>query len=138
MTSIFQVVSLVFSLEGAYLPDTAIGIPQESYYSNVSPFAVTTSTELDFPIFTWDKKDENGIYVGFSYQNIFVQGQPGTGFIPLEDIYRVNAGLKWNELTIGVEHTCVHSVESKLQYGIISQELFAAQDKIFARITGKL
>ncbi len=141
VTSIFQVISLAWSFQAGVLPGLDYASPSENnYFSEPAlPFYWQCGVEFRIPVFTWTKTDKNGLYLGGQMTNIFSKdARVSYEFDPLQDTYSVDAGVRWQELTVGYEHACTHSVENDVAGKIVSQELFGAYDKLFVKIEGSI
>lgn len=138
MNSLFQILTLSWSLQGGVLPDVATASSVDSVLSVGPTFYAEYGFELSYPIFTNQKLDRNGVYFGTALRNEFKKGEESFQFDPIQDTYTFSTGLRWNELTIGFDHVCTHSIESLIHGEIVTQRLFGAMDKFFVRIDGKL
>lgn len=139
MSSIFQILSLAWSFQAGAIPGLNIAAPSENNYfsSTALPFYWEGGAELRIPVFSWTKTDHNGLYFGGAMTNIFTKDpQSNYEFSPLQDIYTVDAGIRWDELTIGYEHNCTHSVENDIGSQVVSEELFGSYDKFFVKLEG--
>ena len=67
---------------------------------------------------TWEQMDSTSIY-----------------FYPMESLYKINAGLRWNGLEIGFKHECDHPVVSN---SILLKGFFTSQSSFYLSYTGKL
>ena len=139
MSTIFQILSLAWSFQAGAIPGLNIAAPSENnYFSDTAlPLYWEAGIEFRIPVFSWTKADHNGVFLGGSMTNIFTK-DPASNyqFAPLQDIYSVSAGVRWDELTVGYEHNCTHSVENDVGSKIISQELFGSYDKVYVKLEG--
>lgn len=140
MSSIFQVISLAWSLQAGMIPGLDIAAPLDNnYFTNTSPYFWQGTIEFQIPVFSWTKSDHDGLYFGGQITNLFIKDpQPNYEFTPIQDIYSVDAGIRWKELTIGYEHCCSHSIDTDVNSRIVSDELFGAFDKVFVKLSGVL
>ncbi len=138
MNTLFQILTLSWSLQGGVLPQTALSPSIEDVYTSGPQLFVEYGFELSYPIFSGNKSDQNGIYTGTTLRNQFVKSGSGAEFAPIQDTYTFSAGVRWNELTVGFDHVCTHSVGNNVQNQLVSQTLFGSMDQIFVKLDGKL
>jgi len=112
MNSIFQVLTLSWSLSGGMLPGVAATDTTEATYHYSAMFFAEYGFEFSYPIFSGNKDDNNGLYLGTSLRNEFLKSTSGFQMAPMQDTYTFSSGVRWEELTIGFEHVCTHSVEN--------------------------
>jgi hypothetical protein len=138
MNSIFQVLTLSWSLSGGVLPDMAVA-PSASQTFKIGPqMFAEYAFELSCPIFSGRKNDADGIFLGTEIRNQFVKASGSSMFDPLQDTYTFSAGVRWDELTVGFDHSCTHSIENLIQGQIASQTLFGAMDRVYVKLAGKI
>lgn len=134
MNSLFQILTLSWSLQGGMIPDEGFNVGGQ--FLQYNSIFITMSAELTLPIFTFHKDDPNCVF--FSFSNEEDMTPDGWYTRPIQETYDTSFGLRWGGLEAGYAHECSHSVESTTGTGIFSQELFHSYDKIYAKISGKL
>jgi hypothetical protein len=138
MNTIFQVMTLAWSLQGGMIPDMSTSDRTNNVLNPGPLYFAEYGFELSYPIFSGVKSDENGIYLGTSLRNEFVKADTSFQMDPVQDTYTFNGGVRWNELTAGFAHSCTHSVENLVYGQIATQKLFGSIDKIFVKLSGKI
>jgi|SRR6478609_8583495 len=139
MDTIFQVLTLAWSIQGGVLPGMETSdIVHDSIVLGPT-FYSEYSFEFSYPIFSGQKTDQNGLYLGTSVRNVFINtSDDSVQIASLQDTYTVFGGLRWDVLTIGVEHACTHSVDSFVESTIITQMMFGNMDRVFVKLAGKI
>ena len=137
MDSIFQVLTLAWSLQGGVLPDMdATDTVQDVFHVGPVLYA-EYGFELSYPVFSGQKDDASGIYLGTSLRNEFKKGE-GFHMAPIQDTYTFSGGIRWKELTIGFDHACTHSTDNFIQGNLVTQRLIGGIDRVFIKVTGKI
>lgn len=137
MNTIFQVMTLAWSLQGGAMPNVNMADSIDSVVNYGPVLFAEYGFELSYPIFSGIKDDDSGIYTGVWIRNEFVRSSGLIYMTPIQDTYGFSLGVRWNELTVGYEHICTHPIESMIK-GIVSQRIFGAVDKAFVRLSGKI
>jgi len=138
MNSIFQVLTLSWSLSGGMLPGMTASVGYADAQLTGPIYYAEYGFELSYPVFSGLKTDQSGLYLGTQFRNEFEHAKDQSGMASLQDTYTISGGLRWNELTIGFEHTCTHSVETFDYSQIVSTKLFGDMDKLFVKLSGKI
>jgi len=137
MNSLFQILTLAWSIEGGAIPSVDVSGDARNVYRISPMYYGEYGFTLSYPIFD-GQKGEDGIYIGTSIRNEFVKSNSMLQMAPLQDTYTFRSGIIWKELTVGFEHICTHSVENLVAGKIISQKIFGSADTLFVRLSGKI
>lgn len=138
MDTIFQVLTLAWSIQGGVLPGVGMALSENDIFSTGPIFYSEYEFEFSYPIFSGRKSDGNGIYLGTSVRNEFVKSAEGIQIASIQDTYTVSGGFRWDALTIGFSHACTHSVESMVKSQLIMQTMFGNMDRVFVKLSGKI
>jgi len=132
MSSIFQVITLAWSLSGGQYLTNATAY--ENYFFESSNYFVDIDFELQIPI-SLVKGGTEMFYIGSSIENQFIKAPKFWGMAPRYDEYIFNAGVRFFELEIGFEHMCFHPV---MVSSLPTTKYFSSYDKIYISIDGKM
>jgi len=132
MSSIFQVITLAWSLSGGQYLTNATAY--EDYFINSNDYFAKIDFQLQIPM-SFVKGDGNMVFVGASVDNRFIKAPSFWGMAPRYDEYIFNAGIRFFEIEIGFEHMCFHPV---MVSSLPTDRYFMGYDKVYFEITGKL
>lgn len=138
MNTIFQVLSLAWSLESGALPGLTIADTETDYFKSSNAYYLEASFELQLPILSWQKADRDGLYLGASFNNVFMASGISFATVPIEDTYKVKGGFRWDGVTLGFEHECMHPVATDAKGKVLMQYVFGGYDKVFVKLEGRL
>jgi len=130
MNSIFQVITLVWTLQGGQYTTNAIELG--SFYTSNAPYFFETSFEFQIPL-NWKKGDMDNFFIGADTESQFFQDKSQIGFYPWQDRYRFNAGIRVFGAEFGYQHQCTHPVVTTL---LKASEYFDGYDKIYVKVVG--
>jgi len=132
MSSIFQVITLVWSLSGGqYLTNATV---YDEYFSSNSNFFVETSFEFQLP-FNLVKGGEDMFFIGSSTENQFMKSDITWGMIPRQDTFIFSTGVRFLGFELGFNHMCLHPVND---FNTDSYVFFSGYDKVYLKIDGKI
>lgn len=133
MNTIFQVVTLAWSLQGGQYVNSAI-IFSEALVTNENYF-FETSFEFQIP-FSWTKGDANHLFIGADTETQFYPNpKASTSFIPWQDTYSLNVGVRVLGVELGYQHLCSHPIVPNNMQNI--SKLNYAYDKVYAKVSGE-
>lgn len=130
MKSIFEVVTLVWSLQGGQYFNNAILDNNE--FSTNNNYFLESSFEFQFPL-SFIKLDVNNIFIGSKYENQFTNSND-IYFKPWQDTYKVNFGIRFIGIEIGFEHICSHPVFPNNNNEI--SKINYSYDKLYGKVSG--
>jgi len=132
MSSIFQVITLAWSLSGGqYLSNATV---YDEYFSRNSNFFVETSFELQIPL-SLIKGGEDVLFIGASTENQFMKSGISWGMIPRQDTFIFSTGIRAFGFELGFDHMCLHPIED---YNTESSKFFSGYDKLYVSVSGNL
>ncbi len=131
MNSIFQVLTLAWSLQGGQYFNNAVN--DNGVFTTNNNYFIQTSFELRVPM-SWTKGAVNNFFIGADTENQFAKLQTADWtFSPWQDTYKFNLGIRFFETEFGFQHECTHPI-------VFSQakkpsQYIASYDKIYIKVS---
>lgn len=132
MNSVFQVLTMVWTLQGGQYFDNAIN--DAGVFSTNNNYFIETAFEFQLPI-SLVKGDRNNLFIGALTENQFFPN-PGRqiNFNPWQDTYRFNAGIRFFGVELGYQHECVHPVVFSQNY--VVSRYNSSYDRLHIKVSG--
>lgn len=106
MNSIFQVLTLAWSLQGGQYFNNAVN--DAGVFSTNNNYFFTTQFEFQVPL-SWIKGDANNFFIGAETENqFFPNPKAPLNFVPWQDTYQFNSGIRFYGVELGYQHECSH------------------------------
>lgn len=132
MNSIFQVLTLAWSLQGGQYFGNAIN--DAGVFSTNDNYFFQTSFEFQVPI-SLTKGDPNQFFIGAETESQFFPNSKSVfNFSPWQDTYIFNAGVRFLGMELGYHHECVHPII--VQDRLETSSYFSGYDKVYAKVSG--